>query len=819
MFIHRLLFVFIFIFTSFAVPVCASTGTHVNLDSVHVGIRGYYKLGLWTPVFISWSGGGAKQVEEIEFHSVDSDGTPICTKLSIVSEPSSVLQKEDGGFEAILYGKIGRIAREITIRLRGQVKQADQDTQKSVVLAERTIRPEYSEFRGAARKEQVRQDVQNVFLSPVPQERPILLIFGENDGGLQDAIGLMRLKDNRRPVLVLVDSLDQLPRDRLGLEAVEHIFLTTSIPAIWEGTNAKDSRIVALHEWLKWGGKVLFAPGKASEPFLADADAPLTAFLPGRFERMAVLRQGKPIELYANSTRSILMDGSEVAPFISLPFLVEPQGTVELAEADLPLIIHTLVGFGTLTFFGGDLTSEPMSDWRDRGPLLLKLLNWSESKSQSAATQSLIHIGFQDVSGQMRSALDHFEGIRPIPFSLILVLLVVYVFLIGPGDWFLVHKVLKRPYLTWITFPLWLVLFCWISLFWGASHRVHPLAINSAELIDLKPSEQMLRVSTWGGVFSPQDANYDISLSHEFLDDKFLSNETRSSKNAPGIESEITTEDDANAAENVETSDNWKFQAFRNNFHWLGLSGSGLGGMEPKTVELNTWDTSYEYQGPESDRMQKVPMRVRSTKSFFGQTTFEPNSSASSVLRNAFRDTKLKYHNGILVGSITNDLPVPLEHCFLVFGPWAMRIGRLEPGQKFEVGTGTMRRELKMLANSTAAGIGEEQSVLAGRQLNFYNTQSKDAWPILRTLSFFQAFGGFDTIGLHNSLHSNLDWSPVLTTDHVIFIATVAPDSNFSVERIKIHPSRTGTESSNGEQPQIIEQHTTVLRAIFPMEK
>ena len=97
---------------------------------------------------------------------------------------------------------------------------------------------------------------------------------------------------------------------------------------------------------------------------------------------MAMLRQAKPLELYTESNRAIIMDGSEVAPFLEMPFLAEPQGTIVLAEADLPLITRQSRGFGLLTYFDADLTGAPLADWHDRGQFVIKLLDWGEAKSK-----------------------------------------------------------------------------------------------------------------------------------------------------------------------------------------------------------------------------------------------------------------------------------------------------------------------------------------------------------------------------------------------------------------------------------------------------
>ncbi|MCL2304697.1 MAG: hypothetical protein FWC43_05080 [Planctomycetaceae bacterium] len=723
----------------------------VYITDVLVGIDGYYKNGFWTPVTVSWTVDQA--VKSLELETVDSDGIPLQYRFDV--EPNQ--------HSTTVSIKLGRNTGEIVVRLRSN----------DVVLAEKRIKPAFSdstEIRGFSRKRTAVDSDGVQFLSPVPPERPIYLVLAANDAGIQDAVSLMRLKENRRPILVMIDSLEKMPTDRLGLDAVELICLTTSSENFWDGITSDDARIQAMVQWMRLGGHVLFAPGKADATLLSGKTGALVPFLPGRYERMATLRQGKPLELYTESNRAILMDGSEAAPFLELPFLADPEGVVVLAEADLPLLIRKSCGFGTLTWFGADLTGSPLADWRDRGQLVSKLLDSEESRFKgTTASHNLMHPGYHDLSGQIRSALDRFDGIRAIPFSLILVLIVVYILVIGPADWFIVHKVLKRPRLTWITFPLWIVLFCGLAVALGTGNRTRPLMVNSVQLVDLAPCDNLMRVTTWGSVYSPKDARYDIFLDGTYPDAQV-------------------------------------------DFHWLGLSGSSLGGMEPKTVSLDLWDEPYGYNG--QNALKNVPMRVRTTKSFFGQLTdnFEPIQVP--YLAGEFRNTSLRQTGGIPVGTLTNDFSCPLENAVLVYGSWALKLGRLESGQSVSVGSGTVRRELRMLLNATQAGFEDDLYSLPGRQVISYDTQSQEIWPILRTMTFFKTFGGFDAVGLHNTLHPNLDWSSVLATNQAILIAQIAWGDDTK------NGGQIGVKKSNTDQwMDVPGRRLTVLRVILPVKE
>ncbi|MGL6227203.1 MAG: hypothetical protein ACRC10_11340 [Thermoguttaceae bacterium] len=748
----------------------------LEIQEIQVGINGYYKNGMWTPIYVSWTSEPVDPLSVfVDVLTVDSDGTPVYTKTA-----SSVFTNCGS---ALVYVKLGQEEGNVTVQIRSQ-----EDAQ---ILAQHSIEPVVSEIRGFSRTILRSNDLGTLFLSPIPTDRPFYLLIGDSDTAVQEVIGQLLLKDNRRPVIVLLDSLERLPNLAIGYDAVELVILTTSIPSIFENRTNQDVRIQALSDWLALGGKMLFCPGENSEPFLAQSDSPLVPFLPGRFRNMTELRSGKALELYTGSHRPIYMDGTDLAPYMKLPVLGDVDGKIEVVEGDLPIVIRSSYGFGTLTYFAGDLDAPALKDWRERSRFLLQVLGWNDTKGRTTSMESLalIHLGYSDISGQIRSSTDQWTGLQIVPFSLLLILLVLYLGVVGPLDWLLVHKILKRPQWTWITFPLEITLFCLIALSLGSSARNYPLALNQVDLFDIDAKTGLMRTSSWLGIFSPQDATYHLSLRPE----------TQSLRTV--------------------------CKADRFHLNWLGLAGSGLGGMNPKRVSPTLWDQPYLYRDDSPD-LQDVPILVRSSKTFFGEWSVgaeqvavhsgpqkDLNLSATNS-SSLFGEIRLIDREGVPRGTLVNDLPVPLENALLVYGRWALKLGRLEPGQSLNIGTQTVRRELPFILNSTEMGLDDSQNRIgesAATHKTSYNPRASDAWPILRTLSFFEAFGGVEKIGLDNSLHPHLDWSPLLQTNSAVLIGSVPPDSLPLGSRL--------TLSSDGVQREYRERKSLVVRVLLSVQK
>jgi len=112
--------------------------------------------------------------------------------------------------------------------------------------------------------------------------------------------------------------------------------------------------------------------------------------------------------------------------------------------------------------FGGLLEDDDVPDARfaplaassDRPLLVARLLDMpTTATEETKENTAVMHYGYNDLSGQLRSALDRFTGVRLVPFWFVASLIVVYILLIGPGDYFFLRKVVGRMEWTWLTFP------------------------------------------------------------------------------------------------------------------------------------------------------------------------------------------------------------------------------------------------------------------------------------------------------------------------------------------------------------------------------
>ena len=695
----------------FELPVRAGI-TDVRVGFEGPAHNGIYKNGLWTPITVE----SAQPVETLIIQSSDSDGTPITYHYKDLSSPTAKRQT--------VLAKLGRKNEPINISVNGNAFQSF------------AVPP------------------------PVPAERPIYLIFGNEDIGLQGAVAELMLREDRRPLLVKVHSLADLPTEWFGYESVEMVVLTTTEPEFFIDSAGHvlqaDSRpIQALHTWLKLGGTMLLCAGRNTQQLLENDESFLHLFLPAPFDSMAELRNGLPFERFAGSQRQIFMNGTEEAPFLRMPRLAEfpptdseaaghntaehntavpdtgrndnPFGIVLIKDGDLPLLLRRAYGLGTMIYFGGDLSGRPMSSWRDRTTLVRNIMQWNQNLRPGSGTTpvrsgTMLQLGYSDITGQIRSALDHFEGVRIVPFSVILIILATYWLIVGLFDWYFVHKVLQRPAWTWLTFPLWIVLFSILTYVLAAPGRPHKEQHNLLTFYDFDSETNTSRLGGWLTIYSPADTYFSQPYGFE--------------------------------------------QTY---FSWNGLPGSGLGGMAPNTVSPSIWQVGskqYCYSA-----LLGVPIQARSTKSFFTLGKL-PNSPINRIF------SQLSDEEGIPTGMIEipdgffpdPDFHFALKDTMLVYGRWALELGDVSPGQTITVSKTSPRRELRDLLIPPQTLADENRYGDHLRRLATYNVQSKDLDYIARVMSLHRALGGFEATGLHHAYKPSLDMSDLLTTDRALLI-------------------------------------------------
>ncbi len=693
---------------AFLATLTANAADNPNLSKfvpikLTVGIEGVYKNGFQTPVrlfFQPISSTAANETYRFELETRDTDGAAFLCGQTLTRE-----EVERGEVElSFLFPK----SRGTLV---ARIKNAD-----NKALWSKELSPGKTED----------ENVQIVFNEPANPSKPIYLVVGDEKVGFADAFAELRLKEERRPEVVKVSSFSELPENFLSYESVDRLFFTTADQTLYEGVTLDSKEVQAVEEWVLNGGNVVLLAGKNSTPLLSE-NGVLSGLAPGVAEPQT--HEFRSVNAFTNdlqNVKNLVMTGTRSNPFLQAPVLKElKEGViVEMQEAETPLLATRAVGLGTVVFFAADLGEEPIANWSGRGRLMLKILGVDPDVIGSKdASASMIKRGYVDFSGQIRSALDVFDGVKTTPFSIVALLLLLYVVTIAPLDWFLVKKVFKRPLLTWGTFPLSVVVFIVVGVALYRHTTPQHECLNQLDVVDVDLASGRARDVSWFGFYSPVGNRYDLEF-------------------APKIS-------DYQITEGSETSVILP----------LSLSGEGLGGAEQKAYSPKLWNEQYSV---ECDALRRFPVATRSSKSFVGKWYGE--------LENMPEYPSLSDDGLSLKGAVVNPFNSPIYNACLIYKGGACELGTLPPGETM-IERGAARLEPMRILNEQRSSVPTNR--VAKWDSSSYNSASKRLPYIVRAASFYDFAGGVENFGSEKRLQREIDLTALLRCGRAVIYGVV----------------------------------------------
>ena len=665
--------------------IAAQTSAEVEIGPIAVGLGGAYKVGYWTPVRVTLT--ASQPVRgRLELTALDGDGVPA------VFSDGDTIELDARQNIVTRYVKFGRHPGGLEVAFVVD----DQVVTRRIATAEE--------------------------LPPAqPSDREWIVTLGP----------ALELTETLRETLVTpVEDFSDLPTDWYGYEGVNVVVVTTSDADQLDRWEA--SQVAALRRWVEQGGRVMLCVGANGERAIGQA-GPLASLVPGAFSHVVTMRNLSPLETYVASTQAI--DSIDVAgqpPELKLSLLAEPRGKLVVSESSAqgtrPIVIRAPLGFGQVLYVGVDLDQPPFTQWEGRRRLLERLIRGdttisTERRPAREGGGQLVHLGYDDLIGQLRCALDQFTGVRLIPFSWVAALIVVYLVLLGPVDYFFLRDLLRRMHWTWVTFPLLAIIFCLVALVLHARSRAPGIKVNQVDVVDVDVGDGLVRGTTWAHVYSPRTDAYDLALRPQ-----------PAVKTGSGDESTL-------------------------------LSWQGLPGLENKAAAL--FATPYTI-GRESSQttVHQVPIPIDGTKIVTARWWQETSLASSADLRvNA---------EGLLQGSVVNPLEVELTDCMVMFENWVYRLERkgnvLQPGESTRV---DLEQGLNLnwrLARRRVVDIRDVTTPWDKRDL--------DVSRILEVLLFHRAAGGDNYTQLHHRYQPYLDLSEHLTTGRAILFGRAAQSAS-----------------------------------------
>ena len=594
---------------------------------------------------------------------------------------------------------------------------------------------------------------------PVPLESTdeVLLVVGDLPSA-DRAARLLQREDGERIRVVALPDASGLGPTGLDLDGADAIVVCGSAV-----TSAPSAALAGVDAWVRRGGRLVFLAGASAAP-PGLSEGPAAAWLPGpagrggRVVRMVPLRRSAAIETYSKAGRPLdrnALGGLEV------PFFEEPgniDGTIEAwegnAPTDLPLVVRRAHGFGTVTWAGIDLDRGAFRNWQGTDSLLVELLGGRSGKGGRSAEvnrQSL------DLGGQLRMAVDRFEGVRPVPFEWIAGLALLYVACLYPLEWWLVSRG-GRPGLAWITLPTVVLLFAglvwWTADRWkGAEWRV-----RRADLVDLDVAGQIARGTSVFGIWSPANAVVDLGA-------------------VPSTAGLVAADRTAVVS-------------------WYGAGGRGIGAVDCPTAHPSLASVPY-LSAAGLTGLDRVPVAASSSRLF--EAEWIAPLTELPVVSTLRRDAQ-----GTLSGVLESRLPFALQECSLFHAGWTYDVGAFDPGTRFDPESGKGPRTL-------ASFLTRSATVYDRTQTQAWRVDDTDVERILEVAGFHAAAGGASYTSLEAGRLGRIDLSPLLPIDRAILVGRGPAGTAWSC--------RAGGGDPGPAPPLDDSQAEATWRIVIPLDK
>lgn len=663
----------------------AKVASDSNLG-LQFGFLDNWKLGHNCPVRVDIKGIDTQGTDQItvELQAIDGDGVTVTYRRSV--NPKELVQLESGAGSVWIPIRIGRQQVAVTARVLDAANKP---------LSERRF--ELDEIPSA-----------------LPSTQPLIVTFGSTQG-VESASSSNVAGGESTFTTATIKSAEDLPDAASCYASCDLVILPTNDIALL--SSIRPSQWQALDRWIRDGGACLISLGPN-----AKQTVPLKGFaalLPGEVLDFGKVTNPGPLESNIVGTKN------PIAAF-EVTRVATGSATVDLTLLDslnrrLPWLSRYAYGFGMIQLVASDLEQPAFSQWADRNKLWRTLLSKHidlgvAEKTLDVQVGNATYLGYDDLVGQLRASLDVFPSLTVVSFGQVVAIIVALLLVIGPLDYFLSVKWLKRPDFSWYFAGCVLMLASLGLIALKSKLRPDEVRVNSVQIVDIDTASKQATGHFWSHVYSSKARQVDLAL------------QTTAPESDPQLD-------------------------------WQGLPGRGLGGiMSQLNTDLGMPPYIVEQQLSGRSEFQQVGIPTSGTKcvaaTWHQKVEFE-------------NQTSLKEIRGIdqLEGNVVNPLSVDLKDCMLFYHHWYYSMpSRILPGQSIRVSFETIPKDLPRRLNGRRVVQGSEQ-------ITPWNPSERNSVPrLLEMLMFYKAASGPTYTALLHRYQPHLDFSDLLSLDRAILV-------------------------------------------------
>jgi hypothetical protein len=715
-------------------------GVDFDIRSVAIGLDGRFKVGKWALANVNVHTSQPCSVQMIvEVSDPDGSATSFSTEKVNLSKT--------GLHELQVLFKSGQLSSHTRITLRNGTRDLAIWQSRLSSDVEARNQPAFP---------------QSIFLVAT-LGKPAGLTPEVNSSSDVPATGGIDLTVEKVLQVVEFETVSQLPVESMAYDSLDALMISDHF-------DLDEQRSRAVRDWVWEGGHLILSAGSDVESYMQSSLYEWVGELIP-LQRQTRLRELSRLELFVGSKTRLEIRGFLQAAKIRIEDktindptqgeIVRPgfSGRVFVSGREGPLLVQAPFGFGRISFLGLDLHRPPLSTWKSTSNIVRKIL-FGERQTTTNQTQStsrqLTSSGITDLASQLHASQDYFPIIHRFTLWKVLGLVLIYLVLIGPVDYFLVHRLLKRPQWTWLTFPLIVALSVLLAVQTAQALNQNELRANQLDLVDIDVASQSTRIQSWMTLYSPETRRYHVTVQPRGI----LSKED--------VPADLSRTSSGNSTPRLS---------------WSGIPENTFEGMyRPAGFEIGRPD--YHLSSGATEIID-LPIPIWSTKSLKGFWRRNTGLLVESQLTSSGRRQ--------LSGTIVHHLNAPLVDWILAFGNRVIRsrdngpLVRLMPDRplSLENNSGITSRGLsEFITNTTTVAVSQEkvfEAKVLVRQKD-YDPLERDPYYILRMLTFHEVAGGKLYTGLdNNSLRTN-DLSPLIVLDRAVLFARMeAPAADYTI--------------------------------------
>jgi hypothetical protein len=327
------------------------------------------------------------------------------------------------------------------------------------------------------------------------------------------------------------------PDNPLVLEGMGSIYLNSS----QAGEIKQLNQVNALYGWLNAGGHLIVGVEQISD---ISSTPWLKGLFPCELKEIRTIQSHPELQDWLTSPRG-MPGGKLKASVMAAPARNRPRQSIEGAAAfgdapvdaafesagllvaagtvtegqavvssqDAPLVVTANHGRGRVTALLFSPEREPVRSWKNLPAFWGKL---TEVPAEWYGPSQPANYGGMSSDGIFGAMLDS-RQVHKLPVEWLLLLLIVYLVVIGPLDQYWLKRI-RKPMLTWITFPCYVVLFSLLIYFIGYKLRAGESEWNALHVVDvlLNGDRAELRGRTYASIYSPSNQRYILESEQKY---------------------------------------------------------------------------------------------------------------------------------------------------------------------------------------------------------------------------------------------------------------------------------------------------------------